>query len=449
MGLNLALIITIFLTRERWDAWVAENRFRGGWTHQEVIAVSPDSRRAIVHRGHGMDSFLVLWDIQTSRSLAYHLTRHASSATFSPDGTKILAIVPAAGDRNEAVLLDAETGERNALLASTKGMGNLESCSFSLDGRFVIHAGNVPDGRAHIWSATDGSHVMALGEEGGAIHDAEFSPGGGTVLTVALESDVRLWDAHSGELLWRIDDEDDQRAYARFCVGGQNVLVCSDQRTLLVEAASGIPLVALGACFPTVVSGTGREIVVHYESASTVALLDATNGDTLFETQLDGVRSFRFADGGRRLLVERRGDRRDVVTVLDARTGKALGEFPYDHKAPLTLSPDRMRILARERGRLARLHSTRTGSLLAEWAGMRPVGFLGNDRVMLQGSREMEDGRILRRVRPEEWWGVVALWHFWLIVAIGGALAWSGWRDIKRMRGTATGIQQGCAGYAG
>lgn len=42
-----------------------------------------------------------------------------------------------------------------------------------------------------------------------------------------------------------------------------------------------------------------------------------------------------------------------------------------------------------------------------------------------------------RRARPERWWGVFWLWHFWLIVALALALVASGWQDIKRMKGRA------------
>jgi len=41
--------------------------------------------------------------------------------------------------------------------------------------------------------------------------------------------------------------------------------------------------------------------------------------------------------------------------------------------------------------------------------------------------------RVWRRIRPEWWWGVFYLWHFWLIVALSLAFAWTIWRDARSL----------------
>ena len=42
--------------------------------------------------------------------------------------------------------------------------------------------------------------------------------------------------------------------------------------------------------------------------------------------------------------------------------------------------------------------------------------------------------RILRRIRPEQWWGVFYLWHFWLIVVLSIALVASIRHDVRSLR---------------
>ncbi|MHC5054703.1 MAG: WD40 repeat domain-containing protein [Planctomycetota bacterium] len=471
MGLNLALIITILLTRERWDAWIVESRGLDGGTPKQwdgwvaekrgpvggtpmgVVASSRNARRALIYWtwNHGLDIHRVLWDIEASRSLATYWQWHSNFAALSPDGTKMVATVPG-DERNETVLFDGKTGGKLAVLAGSWDLHGLTTGSFSPDGRHIISAAGAPDGYVRVWSAVDGSLVLKLGKHKGGAHGAEFSPNGETILTIGL-NDFRLWDARTGELRARLVDGDAGLTGARFCAGGRNVFIWSDELGLLVEAASGERLLELGACYTCAVSDSGREIAVYGKGGSPVAILDATSGDTLLRTQLGRVFRLRFADGGRRLLAGYRKGLGYVNTLLDTRTGEVLGEFPY--KPPdrgLTLSLDGTRLLThkpwteKERWTPVQLYSVKTGRLLAEWPEAEGEGFLGSDRIILSSRGEREGPRILRRIRPEQWWGVLALWHFWLIVALGGALAWSGWRDTKRMRGTATGIQQGCTG---
>lgn len=39
-----------------------------------------------------------------------------------------------------------------------------------------------------------------------------------------------------------------------------------------------------------------------------------------------------------------------------------------------------------------------------------------------------------RRIRPERWWGIAWLPHFWIIAALSLALAWSVRRDVLQLR---------------
>jgi WD40 repeat protein len=442
MAINITLIAVVFLTRNRWDAWIVERTDLGGGTLAAVLAVSRDSHRAVLHRRQDTDHDLVLWDIETSRRLATYRFRpwHSCFATFSPDGKKMLASVLAADGWDETALIDVETGERLAALAGARGLRALANGSFSPDGRAIVSAGGFPDGYARVWSASDGSLVLKLGERVVGAHDAEFSPSGGTILTSGPGVDVRLWDARTGAHRARLDDHDIGLARARFCAGGRNVFICVDGRALLVEAASGAHLLKLGACYAWAVSDTGGELAVYDERARTVAILDAASGGTLLEKRFGLVRSLDFTDDGDRLLARRWEDPGNVVTVLDPRTGEVLTEFPCNSRGRPMLSPDGARVLTykprtmKELWPPVQVYSTRTGGLLAEWPEVHYIRFLGNERIVLLPREVGEAQRILRRVRPEWWWGVAWLWHFWVIAALVVALAVSIRRDVGIMR---------------
>ncbi|MHC4504347.1 MAG: WD40 repeat domain-containing protein [Planctomycetota bacterium] len=437
MAINITLIAVVFLTRNRWEPWVVERHGPGGGMTTGVVAFSRDARRAVVHRWHpGAHHALLLWDIETSRRLATYQfwPRHGYFATFSPDGTKMLAAAPAAKGGIETVLFDAETGERLAALAGTREVGGLRSGSFSPDGRLVVSAGGAPDGYVRVWRASDGSLALKLGKHArGAYYEAEFSPDGGAILTVG-PGDVRVWDARTGELRVRLLDRDAELTRARFCAGGRNVFICSDDRGLLVEAASGARLLELGACGAWAVSDTGGELAAYDESAGALAVLDAASGDTLLERQLREVIDLDFAGNSDRLLAERFKDSARVRTVLDAGTGEVLGELPCDPESRRILSSDGGRLVTRGSSHPVQLYSVRTGQLLADLPEERCEGFLGDERIIVASRGANEGPRVLRRIRPEYWWGVFWLWHLWVIAALVIALAVSIRRDARIMR---------------
>jgi len=425
MGLNLALIMTIFLTRERWAAWVVETDDAGGGFPIDVPADSVKTKRAVILWN---DRF-VLWDVETSKRIAsFEPEILAYFATFSPDGTKLLMSVEAEEDRGMTIVVNAEDGEQLATLEGSEGE---DEASFSPDGRLILAQTDL----AHlcVWRAADGSRALKLKPNGDECCDAGFSPDGGAILTYTA-GEVSLWDVRTGERRKSLLKINSQFTSAAFCAGGRNVIVWLGKEAVLLDTKSGTCVARTKAFGLGAISRDGRTFAVERTEAGPVAIHDAATGEMLVETQLSGVARFSYADDGKRLLVERREDRNDLLAILDTRTGGIVGEIPYDHMDPFALSPDGARILVKKRWAPARLHSARTGQLLAEWPEGWPVGFLGNDRVMQYVSDNESEGiRVLRRIRPEEWWGVLCLWHFWLIVALGAALAWSGWRDIRRM----------------
>ncbi|MHC4248709.1 MAG: WD40 repeat domain-containing protein [Planctomycetota bacterium] len=421
MGLNLALIATIFLTRERWAAWQLQElglELRPWGTVEPTFS---DGRRVVLSLQDEPPT--VLWNAEASRAIASYDFDIGLCCAFSPDGTSV--VVNGLGDE-QAFVLDAETGSLRATLAV--GADGMRCVSFSADSALVI--AGCEDGYARVWRAADGSQVLKLGPHSDAVYSAELSPNGSAILTAA-PGDVRIWDAESGVLLKRLLNAEDELTYAAFCAQARRILIWFDGRIDLVDAASGERLTRLEICGLWALSPDSQTFAVPERETDCVLAVDARTGEVIWKQALGGLEALLFADGGKRVLASRGS----AMTVLDASTGRAVGEVPFYGAGPFPLSSDGTRFLYKERWTPARLYSARTGELLAELPYADPIGFLGNDSVALLHSGETDEARVHRRVRPERWWGVLWLWHFWVIIALALALIASGWRDLRRMQG--------------
>ncbi|MHC5054441.1 MAG: WD40 repeat domain-containing protein [Planctomycetota bacterium] len=421
MALNAALIALIFLARERWDAWQPQDLGLALRSWDTVEATSSDGRRVVLSLRDERPT--ALWDAEASRVVASYDFSAGIHCAFSPDGTSVVL------DRlcdERAVVLDAEKGSVRATLAV--GADGMRCVSFSADSALV--AAGCEDTYARVWRAADGSQALKLGSHSDAVCNAEFSPDGGTILTAA-PGDVRIWDAGSGAQLKRLLNAEDELTYAAFCARAERVLIWFGGRIDLVDAASGDQLTRLKICGLWALSPDGQTFAVPERETDRVLALDARTGEVIWEQVLGGLEALLFADGGKRVLASRGS----AMTVLEVSTGRVVGEFPFYGAEPFPLSSDGTRFLSKERFAPARLYSARTGELLAELFDAEPIGFLGNDRIILLHFGETDEVRVYLRLRPEQWWGVFCLWHFWAIVVLGAVLAWSAWRDIKRMRG--------------
>jgi WD40 repeat protein len=91
---------------------------------------------------------------------------------------------------------------------------------------------------------------------------------------------------------------------------------------------------------------------------------------------------------------------------------------------------DRRRILVRGRtDQDSGIWDMSTGALLARIPGSS-CDVAGDFLCTFDRDRLL----VYRRVRPEWWWGVFWLPHFWGIVVLGVCVFASGWRDVLRMR---------------
>jgi WD40 repeat protein len=269
------LCLTLWVTRAPAHATLRTGKGVG------AVAISPDGRVIVAGT---IFSGMHAWDAstkqpqpsltQSSRSLIYSLA-------FSPDGHLLASSTPC-GSLGCVQLWDVTTGElvrtieghaRGVQVINREGQveswdlpGDACAVSFSPDGRTLASAGTdgvielrdvstshlaqviygrsrasvchtafSPDGRALaasqedvvlLWDVKSGKLVRSLEGHTGRVSGVAFSPDGRTLASAGSDRTLRLWDAHTGQLLHRLE-QDSRISSLAFSPDGQ-VLASGD-----------------------------------------------------------------------------------------------------------------------------------------------------------------------------------------------------------------------------
>ncbi len=159
-----------------------------------VLRLSPDGTRLVTADQGSWD----LWDRTTGKIISSgdNSKGRVNNIQFSPDGRRfIIGFLDFNIDPAEALMFDSKSGQRVGH-PMQHGDG-VQGVVYSPDGKRVATPGQ--DNSVRLWSAEDGSPAAPAMHHDFAVRLAAFSPDGKYLATGA--SDLRFWDAATGELM--------------------------------------------------------------------------------------------------------------------------------------------------------------------------------------------------------------------------------------------------------
>ncbi|KAH7339312.1 quinon protein alcohol dehydrogenase-like superfamily [Rhizoctonia solani] len=148
------------------------------------------------------DQTIYVWDIMRKQMVLGPLEKSSNdkvSIAYSPDGTRIIS-----HSRDGLVVLDAQTG--NIAFGPFQSLQPIQSVSFSPDGTRIILGST--NNALHILAVDTGETIMnicpPLNDQSNWVHvtSAVFSPDGSRIAVGSMHSNLMMFDAHNGMLLY-------------------------------------------------------------------------------------------------------------------------------------------------------------------------------------------------------------------------------------------------------
>jgi WD40 repeat protein/serine/threonine protein kinase len=237
-----------------WDATNGSELFclRGHTALIHAVAFSPDGQRlASISRGRAREGRpvpgeVIIWDsskgrqvLTLSRRTELGPNQAVASVTFSPSGEGL-----ATSEGPTVRIWNAHTGQETLTLRSPEGF--VTRMAYSPDGsRLAVASQN---GSVMVWDTVTGETCLTLRGRTGIVSGVAYSPDGGRIVTAAggtnkggehLFSDVKLWDARTGQEILTLRGPPAQQPRVEFDRGGRRLAVSGDKEVMIWE---GIPL---------------------------------------------------------------------------------------------------------------------------------------------------------------------------------------------------------------
>jgi WD40 repeat protein len=307
------------------------------------IAYSPDGKTLA---SAGDDQVIRLWDSSTGtlqKSLVGHQSRIWSIA-FSPDGRTLVS--GSAESKNSADrtirFWQVETGQ---LQKTLQGYYRWTSpIAFSSDGSTLLTL--CDDRRLRWWLIETGTYrTVTLDIQGS--HNATLSPDGCTLVTGSFyDTEIKLFDAYSGQIRKRLTEHTDWVIMAVFNLTGRLMASASSDRTIkLWDTQTGTCLRSFqGHHAPVccVAFRPNRDVIASGSWDGTVKLWSMTTGEclTTLPQHLDQVGVVMFSPNGQ-LLFSASQD--GLVRFWDVESRKLLQEYnsdDYINRTSFAFSPN-------------------------------------------------------------------------------------------------------------
>jgi WD40 repeat protein/serine/threonine protein kinase len=351
---------------------------------------SPDGTRIVTA---SWDNTAKVWDARNGTdilTLKGHsngvISDGVSSTSFSPDGNRIVT----AGEDGTAKVWDARNGVE---VFTLKGhTGGVRSARFSPDGSRIVTTGD--DATAKVWDATRSAEVLTLKGHTSAISSASFSPDGSRIITASFDGTAKVWDATRGAEVLTLKGHTSEISSASFSPDGSRIVTASFDGTARVwDATRGAEVLTLkghtGHVTAAVFRQDGLQIVTASED-SAAKVWDARSGAEVLTLKgnIGGVTSASFSPDGTRIVTASG----NTAKVWDARSdGEVLTlKGNIGGVTSASFSPDGSRIVAAGGNNTARVWDATSGveilKLKAHTGGLTSASFSPDGSRIVTGT---------------------------------------------------------------
>jgi WD40 repeat protein/tRNA A-37 threonylcarbamoyl transferase component Bud32 len=225
---------------------------RGHTASIQAVAFSPDGQRlASISRGltgggRAVPGEIVIWDLSTGQAVLTLAGRtelgsglEFAHVAFSPDGERL-----ATSEGRTVRLWNAGTGQEILTLPSLEGI--VTRLAYSPGGARLAAASQ--DGSVKVWDAATGETCLAFRGSTSGVYGLTYSPDGRRLVTAAggtnkggelLYSEVKLWDALTGQEILTLRGALAQQPRVAFDRGGRRLAASGDGAVTIWE---GVPL---------------------------------------------------------------------------------------------------------------------------------------------------------------------------------------------------------------
>ena len=302
--------------------------------------------------------------IQHNDAILRGHTSSVESASFSPDGKRIVSI----SDDNTIRIWDSQTGKQIGQLPEghTK---KVSSASFSPDGKHIVSASY--DKTIRIWD-TQTSKQIGQPFEGHTrpVNSVSFSPDGKRIVSASSDNTIRIWDTQTGKQIGKpLEGHTDHVLSASFSPDGKRIVSASSDNTIRIWDAQtgkqvGRPLTGHTYLIYSVSFSPDGKLIVSASRDETVRIWDAKTGWQIgqpLKGHTNSVSTASFSPDGK-LIVSASYD--NTIRIWDALTGKQVGQPLKGHIHPVksaSFSSDGKRIVSASSDETIRIWDVQPG----------------------------------------------------------------------------------------
>jgi WD40 repeat protein len=160
----------------------------------DVLAMSPDAQKALIHLSDNSGEIWDLRDGNVSTQTIHHAAKIWAGA-FSADGQTVLT----GGQDQRVCLWDATSGKPKG--NSIRHLGIVRAVAFSHTGKLILSGSS--NQTARLWDAKTGLPQGEPMRHPTEVQKVAFSPDDRLILTIGGDGTARLWDVVAGKLVAR------------------------------------------------------------------------------------------------------------------------------------------------------------------------------------------------------------------------------------------------------